>query len=82
MSFEIISDITSIETIAVEKSIRDIERLRKDSGPGRWRKMKGIATIRRESGSVRVVELHWYEESSIGKKDIKIKRNLSANDQL
>ena len=82
MSFEIISDITGIKTIAVERSIRDIERLRRDYGPGRWRKMKGIATVRRESGSVRIVELHWYEESSIGKRDIKIKRNLSANEQL
>ena len=82
MTFEIISDITDIEIIAVEKSIRDIERLRRDYGPGRWRKMKGIATVRRESGSVRIVELHWYEESSIGKRDIKIKRNLSANEQL
>ena len=80
MNFEIISEITNIEIIAVDKSIREIERLREDYGSGRWRKMMGIATIRRPDGSARVVELHWYEEGSIGKREIKIKRNLSAND--
>ena len=82
MSFEIISEVTNIEITAVEKSIREIERLRRDYGNGRWRKMKGIATIRRDNGSIKVVELHWYEEGSIGKREIKIKRNLGANDQL
>ena len=82
MSFEIISEVTNIEIIAVEKSIREIERLRRDYGNGRWRKMKGIATVRRDNGSIKVVELHWYEEGSIGKREIKIKRNLGANDQL
>jgi len=82
VSFEIISEVTNIEIIAVEKSIREIERLRRDYGNGRWRKMKGIATVRRDNGSIKVVELHWYEEGSIGKREIKIKRNLGANDQL
>ena len=44
--------------------------------------MKGIATVRRDNGSIKVVELHWHEEGSIGKREIKIKRNLGANDQL
>ena len=82
MSFEIISEVTNIEIIAVEKSIREIERLHRDYGNGRWRKMKGIATVRRDNGSIKVVELHWYEEGSIGKREIKIKRNLGANDRL
>ena len=82
MSFEIISEVTNIEITAVEKSIREIERLHRDYGNGRWRKMKGIATVRRDNGSIKVVELHWYEEGSIGKREIKIKRNLGANDQL
>jgi len=82
VSFEIISEVTNIEIIAVEKSIREIERLHRDYGNGRWRKMKGIATVRRDNGSIKVVELHWYEEGSIGKREIKIKRNHGANDQL
>lgn len=44
--FEIISDIEDIETIAVGNRIRDIKRLRKTYGSGRWRKLKGFARIR------------------------------------
>lgn len=46
MYFEIIGRITDIETIAVGSSIRDIARLRKRYGRGRWRKLKGVATVR------------------------------------
>jgi hypothetical protein len=43
MYFEIIGDITEIEPIAMGNSRRDIARLRKQYGPGRWRKLQGIA---------------------------------------
>ena len=76
MNFEIISDITQIETIAVGNSIRDLGRLRRAYGAGRWRKLKGIATIRLANGRIRVAELHWYEAHGIGKKEIKRKRYL------
>jgi hypothetical protein len=46
MPFEIIGDITAIETIAVGSAIREVERLRRVYGPGRWRKRKGVATVR------------------------------------
>ena len=82
MNFEIISEITRVENIKVTNGIREIARLRKDYGGIRWRKMKGIATVRRDTGSVKVVELHWYEENSIGKREIRIKRNVSGNDDL
>ena len=82
MEFEIISEISSIEIIAIGNAIRDVIRLRRDYGKGRWRKMKGIATVRRDNGSVKIVELHWYEEGSIGKREIKIKRNLGASSNL
>jgi len=65
-----------VETIAVGGRIRDIMRLRKQYGPGRWRKLKGIATVRLENGSVRAAEVHWYEAQGIGKKKMKIKRLL------
>ena len=74
MSFEIIGEITSIEIIAASSSIRDIARLRKRYGPGRWRKMKGVATVRLRSGRIRLAELHWYEAHGIGRKEIKRKR--------
>lgn len=74
--FEIISEITEIEPIAIRSSIRDRARLRKQYGPGRWRKLKGVAMIRLRNGRVRKAELHWYEAHSIGKKEIKRKRYL------
>jgi len=73
MNFEIIGDITDIETIAIGGSIRDVKRLRKQYGKGRWRKLKGVAKIRLRSGRIRLAELHWYEAHSIGRKEIKRK---------
>jgi len=74
MDFEILSDITEIKKIAVGSGIRDIAKLRRRYGRGRWRKLKGIATIRLRNGRVRVAELHWYEAHGIGRKDMKRKR--------
>jgi len=76
MNFEIIGEITNIETIAVGSSIREVARLRKVYGAGRWRKLKGIATIRLADGTIYEAEVHWYEAHGIGKKEIKIKRIL------
>lgn len=74
--FEIITEITGIETIAVESSIDEISRLQTRYGQGRWRKLKGIAMIRLRNGRVRKAELHWYEAHGIGRKEIKRKRYL------
>jgi hypothetical protein len=74
--FEIIGEITDIKTIAVESSIDELSRLRREYGQGRWRKLKGIATIRLLSGRVYRAELHWYEAHGIGRKEIKRKRYL------
>lgn len=76
MYFDLISEITGVETIAVGRKIRELRRLRKQFGPGRWRKLKGVATVRLRNGRIRRVELHWYEAHGIGKKKIKIKRYL------
>ena len=54
--------------------IRELGRLRKRYGRGRWRKMKGVATIRLADGRVRRAELHWYEANGIGRKEVKRKR--------
>jgi hypothetical protein len=77
MYFDILDEITDIETIAVDSSIREIERLRKGFGPGRWRKLKGVATVRLEDGFITKAELHWYECHGIGKKEFKIKKYLA-----
>jgi hypothetical protein len=58
------------------KRIRDLARLQKQFGKGRWRKLKGVATVRLKNGRIRKVELHWYEAHGIGKKKIKIKRYI------
>jgi hypothetical protein len=76
MRFEIIGEISQIESIAISSSIREIARLRKQYGPGRWRKMKGVATIQLANGAVRQAEIYWYEAHGIGKKEFKRKRYL------
>ena len=76
MFFEIIGEIREIETIAAGGRIREIMRLRKQFGSGRWRKRKGIATVRLEDGTVRSAELHWYEAHGIGNRKMKIKKFL------
>ncbi len=76
MYFEIIGTVADVETTAVGGRIRDIMRLRKQYGPGRWRKLKGVATVRLGNGSVRTAEVHWYESHGVGKKKMKIKRLL------
>jgi hypothetical protein len=77
MGFEIVGVVADIEVIAVGNSIREHVRLRKTYGKGRWRKLKGKATIRLADGTLQTAEVHWYEAHGIGKKEFKIKRILS-----
>jgi len=76
MYFEIIGELSDIQIIARGPSVRERARLRKQFGPGRWRKLKGIATVRLANGRIRTVELHWYEAHGVGKKKLKIKHYL------
>ena len=73
MLFEILGKILQIETFASGSGIREIARLRRVYGRGRWRKRKGIARVRLPDGSVHLAELHWYEAAGIGRKELKIK---------
>ena len=74
--FEITGKIEHIKPIAFGSRIREIARLRKVFGAGRWRKLKGVATVRFEDGTIQRVELHWYEAHGIGRKKLKIKEYL------
>ena len=74
MPFEIVGEITQVETMAMGSRIRDLPRLRRLYGRGRWRKLKGIAVVRLRTGRIRKAELHWYEAHGIGRKEIKRKR--------
>ena len=76
MHFELVSEITGVVTIASGRGIRDLVRLRRRHGPGRWRKRKGVAAVRLSTGRVRRAELHWYEARGVGRVKMKIKRFL------
>ena len=76
MHFEVIGQIEQVETFATGSGIRELPRLRKIYGRGRWRKRKGVATVKLSDGTIRVAELHWYEATGIGRKELKLKRYL------
>ena len=74
MGFEVVGPLRNAETIAVGRSIRELARLRRVYGRGRWRKRKAVATVRLPDGFVCEAEVHWYEAAGIGKRELKIKR--------
>jgi len=76
MSFELLSEIEDVEVIAAGGRIRDIMRVRKQFGQGRWRKLKGVATVRLATGRICRAEVHWYEAHGVGRKKMKLKRLL------
>ena len=76
MDFEVIGTITAIEPIASGRGIRERKRLQRIYGKGRWRKLKGVATIRLADGTIHTAEIHWYEAHGIGRKEFKLKLPL------
>ena len=79
VDFEIVGDISNIQTIAKGRGIRELARLNRIYGRTNWRKLKGEATILLQGGILRRVELHWYEGHGIGKLEIKRKRYLDSD---
>jgi hypothetical protein len=73
VNFKIIGKIEQERTFATGSGIREIARLRKVYGKGRWRKRKGIAKVQFQNGTMRTAEVHWYEATGIGRKEYKIK---------
>ena len=76
MIFEILDEIVEIETFATGGGIRELRRLRRMYGEGRWRKRKGICHVRLEDGSEHRAEVHWYEATGIGRRELKVKELL------
>jgi hypothetical protein len=74
MPFEILGEIIGIEVIAAGRGVHVRRYLDRTYGRGRWRKMKGHATVRLIDDTICQAELHWYEAHGIGRKDFKIKR--------
>ena len=77
MAFKIVSEVSGVETIAAGRRIRELERLRRIYGSGRWRKLKGIAQVRLADGTLSRAEVHWYEAHGIGRREFKLKRLLT-----
>lgn len=73
---ELLSEIRDIEVIVIGASIRDLAALRKEYGGTRWRKLKGIAFVRTEDGEEFWAEVHWYECHGIGRRRLKVKREI------
>ena len=78
MEGQVVGGITAVETIAAGRSIRALRRLRKRYGSKRWRKCKGLASVRLPDGTISWAEVHWYEAHGVGRRELKIKRLLEA----
>ena len=76
MDFELVGELTQLESSVIGKAIRESPRLRRIYGGSRWRKRKGVARVRLGDGSVFWAEVHWYEAHGIGRVEMKIKRFL------
>ena len=76
VGFEILNEIRDIESISTGRGVHIRRYLERAYGRGRWRKMKGVATVRLVSGIICTAEIHWFEAHGIGRKDFKIKRML------
>lgn len=64
MEFKLIGRIQRAETIATGRAIRELRRLQKRYGSGRWRKEKGFAKVQLVDGTIHTAELHWYERTA------------------
>ena len=72
-NFRIIGQIRDVELIAAGRGIHELALLNRRYGKGRWRKMKGVAEVEFDDGTIDTAEIHWYEAHGIGKRKIKIK---------
>lgn len=73
VGFRVIGTITGVEEIASGRGIRDLKRLQRVYGPGKWKKKKGRCLVQYDNGVVRPEEVHWYEAHGIGRKEMKVK---------
>jgi hypothetical protein len=73
MDFEIVGAVRNVETIVTGRAIRQLRRLRRRYGKGRWQKRKGVARVRLQDGSIHMAEVHWYEAHGVGRREMKIK---------
>jgi hypothetical protein len=73
VDFQIIGAPRAVATIAAGRAIRQLRRLNRQYGKGRWRKRKGLATVRLLDGTLHQAGVHWYEAHGIGRREMKLK---------
>lgn len=78
---ELLSPLRRAKTFASGRAIRELPRLRRIYGPGRWRKRKGFATARLQDGRIVFAEVHWYEAHGVGRKEFKVKRVIYESEE-
>ena len=76
MDFEIVGRIENMEPIAIGRGVGGRRRLNKLYGKGRWRKLKGFASVRLPDDTLHKAEVHWYEAHGIGRRELKLKLPL------
>jgi hypothetical protein len=76
MDFELVGNLTDVETIATGRGIRELSRLRRLYGKRAVAQNERCRSHPTEDGRIRLTELHWYVAHGIGKKEFKRKRYL------
>ena len=72
MHFELLGEIRHIAVIAEGKGLRVRRFLSERYGRRHWRKLKGLATVRLDDGTIREAEIHWYEAHGVGRRGFKV----------
>ena len=75
MQFEILGEISAIETFATGSGIRELARLGGSTAAVAGA-TQGVRSDSAIDGAVHLAEIHWYEAAGIGRKEFKIKHLL------
>jgi hypothetical protein len=83
MRFEILGEISQIETFATGSAIREIARLRRIYGRARWRKRKGVARIRLADGSLSISQsCIGTKQAALGAKNSRSRTSSEVNNMI
>ena len=77
--FELLGELTAIEVIAVNLSIRERRQLRDQCGGRRWRKLNGVCRMHFPNGAVHLAEVHWDAAHGVGRRKMMMKRVLDED---
>lgn len=75
-NFKLLGPIVQVEKIAEGRGVHERASLNRQFGKGHWRKLKGVAQVLIDDGTIHTAEIHYYEAHGIGKRKLKIKRLL------